>query len=249
MTTSIPPGNRKLWWLALAMTLLFAGWSLLGVAGDIAAFRAKAWVEAWSHQAGQAQARGAMFRPREADWQGARELAALSVRLSPFNADYREGLARIHEARFMMSGLGAEEARTDREKAVVLYREAIALRPSWPYTHAALAYALWRVAGPLPEVEAALADAARLGPWEPQVMEAVIDVGLDAWYVLSPSARQVVSDTILRSQSWRAGSLGQRHADRAWAIIRTHRKQALACAVLPQRDERIRSRCNPATWE
>lgn len=241
-------GNRNLWWLALVMAGLFAIWSLLGVIADIAAFRGKAWVEAWSHQAVQAQARGQLFSPLDEDWQEARALATLSVRLSPLNADYREGLARIHEARFMMAGLGAAEARKDREKAVALYRDSIALRPSWPYAHAALAYALWRAGGLQAEVEVALADAARLGPWEPQVMEAIIDVGLDAWYVLTPSARRVVSDAILRSQSWRAGDLGQRHADRAWAIVRTHRKQALACAMLPQREERIRSRCNPSGW-
>lgn len=239
---------RNLWWLAFAMAGLFAIWSLLGVIADIAAFRGKVWVETWGHQAAQAQARGQSFAPLDEDWQEARSLAALSVRFSPFNADYREGLARIHEARFMMAGLGAAEAREDREKAVALYRESIALRPSWPYAHAALAYALWRAGASHAEVEVALADAARLGPWEPQVMEAIIDVGLDAWYVLTPSARQVVSDAILRSQSWRAGDLGLRHADRAWTIVSTHRKQALACAVLPQSEERIRLRCNPSSW-
>ncbi len=241
--------GRRLWWLALIVLVLFAVWSLFGVVADVAAFRGKAWVETWGHQAVQAQSRGQLFFPQEADWEEAHSLAALAVTLSPFNADYREGLARIHEARWLMAAPGQPEAREDRERAVALYREAIALRPTWPYAHAALVYALARAGGREAEMEAAMLEAARLGPWEPQVMDAIIDVGLDGWYRLTPSARQVVVEVILRSQSWRAGALGQRHADRAWAIIRTHRKQVLACAMLPQREERIRSHCDPATWE
>ncbi|MFP5429728.1 MAG: hypothetical protein ACLGHE_01930 [Gammaproteobacteria bacterium] len=248
MNPAAGAGRRQLWWLALLGVSLFAVWSLLGVVADVAAFRGKAWVETWAHQAVQARSKGQVFFPQDANWEEAHAFAALSVKLSPFNADYREGLARIHEARWLMAAPGLPEATADRMQAASLYREAIVLRPTWPYAHAALVYALARVGGHEAEVEASMLEAARLGPWEPQVMDAIIDVGLDGWYRLTPTARQVVSETILRSQSWRAGAIGERHADRSWAIIRQHRKQALACAMLPQREERIRSRCDPATW-
>jgi hypothetical protein len=235
--------------VAACVAIFFAGWSLTGVLADIAAFRAGAWVEAWSFQMVQAQARQTVFVPPEADWQEAEGLGQLAVRLSPLNADYHEKLARVYEARFMMLPPGTPEAKAVREKAVIEYREAIRLRPTWPYAHSALAYALVRTGGHDLEVETALAEASRLGPWEPQVMEAVVDIGLDGWYRISPASRKVVSETLLRSQSWMAGEMGRQHADRVWARVEAHRKQALVCAMLPMKDERNRQRCNAATWK
>lgn len=249
MTGGMTVRLKRLWLLLMASAALFAIWSLVGVLADLAAFRGRVWVETWSHQATIAQSEGQTFSPRQHDWDEARRYAEWSVRLAPLNADYLEGLARIHEARHIMAGLGATEARADREKAAMLYRHSIALRPTWPYAHAALAYTLLRLGDKDQEMEQALSDAARLGPWEPAVMEAVIDIGLDAWFRISPSARQVVSDTLLRSQSWNAGVMGQRHADRVWARVEVHHKQALACARLSMRDERNRERCDPANWK
>jgi single-stranded DNA-binding protein len=80
-------------------------------------------------------------------------------------------------------------------------------------------------------------------------MEAVVDIGLDGWYRISPASRKVVSETLLRSQSWMAGEMGRQHADRVWARVEAHRKQALVCAMLPMKDERNRQRCNAATWK
>lgn len=241
--------RRAGWWTAASVMGIFALWSLTGLIADIAAFRAGAWVEAWTFQMVSTSSPDASFAPRDSEWQEARALAGLAVRLAPLNADYRERLARVHEARFLMAPPGAVEARQEREKAIAQYRESIRLRPTWPYAHAALAYALVRAGGHDGEVERALASAARLGPWEPQVMEAIVDIGLDGWYWISPPTREVVSATLLRSQSWKAGDAGQRHADRVWARVEAHHKQALACTMLGMRDERNRQRCNPANWK
>lgn len=240
---------RQPWWmLGVSLAVLFTIWSLLGLIADVSAFRAKAWVDTWIHQAIRAQSKGELFQPLPEDWQQAQRLAELSITLAPFNAEYREVLGRVHEARFIMAPLGDSGARPDRERAAALYRQSIKLRPTWPYPHAGLAYALYRAGGHDAEVERALAEAARLGPWEPAVMEAILDIGFDGWYLLTPAARQMVMATATRSQSWRAGRAGEGHADRAWAIVARHRKQALVCSLLPLREERNRQRCNPAGW-
>ncbi|HQV41151.1 MAG TPA: hypothetical protein PLN04_03955 [Moraxellaceae bacterium] len=242
--------RRQTGWLAAALIMgVFGIWSILGMVADIAAFRGGAWVEAWSFQLSKAQTQNEFFSPQDEDWQQAYALANLAVRLSPMNADYREGLARIHEARFIMAPIGDPEARPEREKAIASYRDSIRLRPTWPYAHAALAYALVRAGGHDAEMESALAEAARLGPWEPKVMEAIVDIGLDGWYRISPASRVIVSNTLLRSQSWAAGQAGQQHADRAWARVEAHHKQALVCAILPMQDERNRQHCNSANWK
>jgi hypothetical protein len=241
---------RLMGWRAMAaLVVVFAVWSLSGMVADIAAFRAGAWVEAWSHQLAQTQSRQSSFSLQDADWQEAHGLAMLAVRLAPMNADYREGLARVHEMRFITAPIGMPEAKAEREMAIAAYQDSIRLRPTWPYAYAALAYALVRAGGHEAEVESALAEAARLGPWEPQVMEAIVDIGLDGWYRISPASRKVVSDTLLRSQSWQAGESGHRHADRVWARVEAHHKQALACAMLPMKDARNQQRCNPINWK
>lgn len=241
--------RRRLVWAAGALaTLLFALWSLLWLVADLSAFRARAWAETWGHQSMQAAARGAAYEPRAEDWAQARADAERAVRLSPANADYHELLGVIHELRHPLAYIGDEAARPAREQALVHFRAAVERRPTWPYVRARLAYALLRLDRVDAELEATLSEAARLGPWEPPVMLAIVDIGLDAWFRLSPEARQVVSDTLVRSQSWAAGRRGQKHADMVWERVQAHRKQALACSLLPMNDERNRRLCHPDNW-
>lgn len=241
--------RRRLAWYAGAMAaLVFALWSLLWLVADLSAFRARAWAETWRHQAVQAAARGAFYEPRQEDWDRALEHAERAVWLSPVNADYRELLGSIYELRHPLAYIGDEQARSSREQALLHFRAAVERRPTWPFGRTRLAYALVRLGRVDAELEAALAEAARLGPWEPQVMLAILDVGLDSWFRLSPEARRVVSDTLVRSQSWNAGRHGLRHADMAWERVQAHRKQALACSLLPMNDERNRRLCHPDNW-
>ncbi|MDP2227279.1 MAG: hypothetical protein Q8J78_07350 [Moraxellaceae bacterium] len=171
------------------------------------------------------------------------------MKLSPVSADYLVVLARVEEMRYPLALIGDDDARPGRERAVQLYRDAIKRRPTWPYTYADLAYALMRLDRVDAELEAALVDGARLGPWEPEVMQAIIDVGFEAWYRLSPEARRVVADTLIRSQSpERAGGRNKKHADEMWERVRVHRKQALACGLLPMTNERNRHICHPDNW-
>ncbi len=238
-------------WAAYAAgvaVLMFALWSLLWLVADLSAFRARAWAETWSHQAQQAAARGASYAPRQQDWSVAQAHAERAVRLSPANADYHELLGVIHELRHPLADIGDETARPDREQALLHFRAAIERRPTWPYVRARLAYALVRLDRVDAELESTLAEAARLGPWEPPVMLAIVDIGLDSWFRLSPAGRQVVSDTLVRSQSWAAGGRGQKHGDMVWERVQAHRKQALACSLLPMNDERNRRICHPDNW-
>ena len=86
--------------------------------------------------------------------------------------------------------------RTDRadflDQALRHFARAVQLRPSSPYTWAAIADALYRKGDTGPRFEAALRRAAELGPSEPEVQRTVADFGLATWDEIAPATRAAV---------------------------------------------------------
>ncbi len=235
-------------WLGMAALGLYGLWAFSGTVADIQHFRAQSWAEAWAYQAEQAQRQGQGFRPIEADWQAAYTAGHWATRLSPLSPDYAETLALIHEYRnFDLPG-AAPAARASRLEALRLYRWAAGQRPTWPYVQASIARVKVRLGEWDAELETALGLAAKLGPWEPEVMRVVVDAGLTAWPELSPATRQLVINTVLRSQSWQNGPR-KAAAQQVWAVVTAHRKQAALCAWMPRRGELYAEFCNPEHWQ
>jgi hypothetical protein len=76
------------------------------------------------------------------------------------------------------------------------YRRAVELRPSSPYSWANIAALDYRRGDTGPEFQAALRNAARLGPAEPEVQRTVADYGLATWDEIAPPARAAVENAI-----------------------------------------------------
>ncbi|MFN3586327.1 MAG: hypothetical protein ACK4UT_02375, partial [Moraxellaceae bacterium] len=165
------------WWLATLGALAVVLWSMTWLWAEWSAWRARGWTETWAHQAALAQKKGEDYAPDPAQWARVRVLAERAVWLAPVNADYQELLGSVHELRYPLAFIGDAQAQPSRELAVQYYREVTRRRPTWPFAWMRLAYALAMSDAPLPELEAALAEAARRGPWEPQVMFAIVDIG------------------------------------------------------------------------
>jgi cytochrome c-type biogenesis protein CcmH/NrfG len=68
-----------------------------------------------------------------------------------------------------------------RDRALAHFSRAIALRPTSPYTWAAIADARYRKGDTGPAFETALRHASELGPAEPEVQRTVVDLGLATW--------------------------------------------------------------------
>ena len=83
-----------------------------------------------------------------------------------------------------------------RDEALAHFSRAVALRPTSPYTWAAIADARYRKGDTGSAFETALRRAAELGPAEPEVQRTVVDLGLATWDEVGPATREAVERTV-----------------------------------------------------
>lgn len=112
-----------------------------------------------------------------------------ALALDDGNPHYVEQFARTQELKGLARpARDAEQRRLFRQAAAAL-RLAARQRPGSPYTWADLARVKLRLGELDWEFYGALERANRLGPWEPAVQLATLDVGLSAWWMLPRQAK------------------------------------------------------------
>jgi cytochrome c-type biogenesis protein CcmH/NrfG len=119
------------------------------------------------------------------------------------------------------------------DEAIAHLSRAIALRPTSPYTWAAIADARYRRGDTGPAFEAALRRAAELGPAEPEVQRTVVDLGLAVWQEEAPATRAAVEETI-------AGAM-KRDAGEVLQIAERRGRLAVACRYIADAPRRVGS--------
>lgn len=233
------------WYAAAFVLLLFLLWALSSFVADLAAFRARAWVEAWENLALQSAKKSRVYRPEDADWDGAQRNALLAVRLAPFNADYHEILARVYLSRHLDVEDGDPVLQPLLRKAEAEYKTAIRLRPYWPYGYMGLAYVYRRELRLDAQYEQNLRAALQRGPWEPQILSGVIQHNLDVLAKLSPSTRQLVLDTLRRGQAWTTDSKGNPlpYGDQIWSVVTSRHREMVVCGWLRIDTPLLQQRC------
>lgn len=138
--------------------------------------------------------------------------------LDPGHPAYAEETGRLHLVRALQLPPAETLAKDYARQALEYHREAVRLRPGASHSWANIALLKARLPEADAEFEAALRNAAQLGPWEPDVQLAVAEAGLTQWARLTPTARAAVRDTVARALRWqdaeihalarRAGRLG-----------------------------------------
>lgn len=88
------------------------------------------------------------------------------------------------------------DSRGDLENAREHFGKSLAVRPTSPYTWANLAEAMYRMGDTGTQFSAAIGQAARMGPYEPEVQRAVANYGLATWDELSPEVQARVDRMI-----------------------------------------------------
>jgi hypothetical protein len=129
-------------------------------------------------------------------------LALASVRealaFEPSNPHFVEQSARLQELRALGLQRGDPAMREGLRQSLAQYREAAAMRPGSPYVWASIAMLKLRLNDMDFEFYGALERAGRLGPWEPQVQIAMIDIGLTAWMWLARPGKDLVLGALER---------------------------------------------------
>jgi len=122
--------------------------------------------------------------------------------LDPGQPNYLEDIARLHELRALSQKAGEVPGQEDLRQALAYQREAARRRPGSPYTWTNIALLKARLAEADREFEAALRNAALLGPWEPEVQIALADAGFRNWDALAPDTRTALRANTVRALRW-----------------------------------------------
>jgi hypothetical protein len=117
---------------------------------------------------------------------------ARSVRLDLDRLSATRNTAVVEELKGLLALHGDEGAGV----AAGHFKEALSARPTSPYTWSNLLRAQYEAGMTGPEFESALANAVRLGRWEPAVQNTVVDLGLAVRDELSPAGAAAVDSMI-----------------------------------------------------
>ena len=165
----------------------------------------------------------------EKDWQKAQTRLNKALGLDPNNPYIHEYLASAIETPVNQA---ATERRAALQQAMEHYRRSIALRPAWPYAWLGLAAAKYKSGQLDSEYYAALARAARLGPWEQVVQYYVIDLGLRGWSNFPRENRlftlRVIADAVAHTDSG--------HVKQILEMIHAHGLLEVVCVLHPDKD-------------
>jgi tetratricopeptide (TPR) repeat protein len=132
-------------------------------------------------------------------WEQIQRYLWLASRLAPFDAQVLGDLGQLYELRG--EGALAPGSSANLERALGYYRQALTLRPAWPYAWsniAALKISQQRIDA---EFALAMHSALTLGPWQPVVQASIAGGGLVVWDKLPASLQTHIEDTVARGLS------------------------------------------------
>ena len=173
---------------AALLVLAMHAAALRGLA-DVAYFPARSILADWSLQAAA---------PAPQRWIAARSALAEAHRLEPDNPLFVEETGRLYEKRVAAVDATQPVARSFLQRALAEFRRAARMRPASPFTWTNIALVKFRLGEIDGEFRSAVANAARLGPWEPGVQRTLADIGLAGWRELPAQVRAVIAATIER---------------------------------------------------
>ena len=116
----------------------------------------------------------------------------------PSNPHFIEQSARLQELRALGLPPRDPASREGLRQSLAQYREAAAMRPGSPNVWASIAMLKVRLNDMDFEFYGALERAGRLGPWEPQVQVAMVDIGMATWGWLAKPGREWVLGALER---------------------------------------------------
>lgn len=159
-------------------------------------YQAQAFLYAWQDQSVSA----ADEPPKTIFWESAYIAAQRAISWSPVQSAARwERLGLIYAWRYPTVNYGAAQAKDARHSALEAYRLAIKERPDWPYAWVYLAQAKLSLMAIDAEFIKALQEAARLGPWRPDIQSDLAELGLQAWPRLSPEMQALTLTSFKRA--------------------------------------------------
>ncbi|MDO8311839.1 MAG: hypothetical protein Q7T25_07860 [Sideroxyarcus sp.] len=114
------------------------------------------------------------------------------------NPDHHENIARMHLLRAALPDVSSAAKGMQLSLGLAEIRTAIAQRPVSPYSWTILLL-LKRELGEFDaEFRFALHRAVELGPWEPELLTSLADIGLSAWDALPAAEQAIIQQVFVR---------------------------------------------------
>jgi polysaccharide biosynthesis protein VpsP len=117
------------------------------------------------------------------------------------NGDYSDRLGKVYEWRHPQAFPGAEQADATRRLALDAYRQAVQVRPHWPYTWNRIAWVKAQLLEFDDEFDHALHNAFDNGPWRWKSNLALAKTGLFAWHELTAEQKSLIAQALENLQT------------------------------------------------
>lgn len=146
---------------------------------------------------------------------------ALALRRFPRQPDYLDLAGRIQHLQASRPGVVGKIRRKSLETAADYYREALSVRPLWPYSWANLLGVKDALGEIDDEFKLALERSIQTGPWEHRVRNQVLTSGLRHWDKLAVRERDMVQNKIMDGLQAQPGKV--------FEIVRSFGRPDLIC--------------------
>ena len=133
----------------------------------------------------------------QTEWTIAYEDVSRAVSQDPLNSELLTFLANVQEWKVYLDA-NDEENNHYLGLALKNYRKAAELRPAWPYTWTHISLVKYRMGEIDQELQQAIDNATKTGPWEPGVQKVIAEVGLGVWEELDVDMRETIVRNIHR---------------------------------------------------
>jgi len=133
----------------------------------------------------------------QTEWAIAYEDVSRAVSQDPLNPELLTFLANVQEWKVYLDE-DDEENNHYLNLALKNYRKAAELRPAWPYTWTHISLVKYRMGEIDQELQQAIDNATKTGPWEPGVQKVIAEVGLGVWEELDVDMRETIVRNIHR---------------------------------------------------
>ncbi len=153
----------------------------------------------------------------------AEQHVGLALRCLPQHPDYLDLFGRISELRANQPGMVGKVRRDELEEAAEYYREALSVRPLWPYSWANLLRVKDHSGQPDDEFLLALRRSIETGPWERGVQLQVLNSSLRHWDKLGLREKTMVEQAVKNAMKVQPG--------KAFSIVRSFSRPELLCGA------------------
>ena len=131
------------------------------------------------------------------EWTIAYDSVSKAVSQDPLNPELLTIMANVQEWKIYLDK-DDEENNYYLSLALKNYRKAAELRPAWPYSWSQISLVKYRMGEIDQELQQAIENATKTGPWEPGVQQIIAEVGLGVWRELDFAMRKIIVQNIDR---------------------------------------------------